>query len=165
MGDVMDALTVTPPCVVDLSVLPKERAPCAKCGKKHHIYCGADLCLTLPPSHAAALPTVRLPLRLHVLRGKEDPNKATGAHAMLLAPHDTEIYYLPELPEYKDPSRVLLLYPSPASTPVSELDVADYDTLLVVDCTWNKVGSVMQNPVFGAFKHMWVKKECCRPAD
>lgn len=158
-------LTLTPPLRLDTSILPTERAPCPKCSRKRFHYCGEDLVAALPPG-STPLPTVRLPLKLHVLRGKENPEKATGAHAVLLAPEDASIHYLPALPPYADPSRVLLLYPSPTSTAVSEVDPAEFDTLLIVDCTYGGPACLLPHRALAPFflyAHLFIPRSTHLP--
>lgn len=154
---------------LDLGVrtpLPSGKAPCPRCTKKRQWYCPECLvAVDLGPGGAddappATLPRLRLPLKLHVLHGREEKNvtsKATGNHAAVLAPDDTAIFTLPDFPAYADPARTLLLFPSPTSRLVHQLpDLAAYDALVVVDTTWGKVGGVMQLPQVTAapFQHV-----------
>lgn len=100
---------------------------------------------------------LRLPLRLDILRGRDENSaKSTAAHAAVVAPESTKVWYLPDFPDYADPSRVLLLYPSPTSVPVESLNTADFDAVMVVDTTWQRVGGVMQMPEIAnkPFKHV-----------
>ena len=142
-----------PPTLHDLDLrlgvatpLPAGRGACARCRRAKQWYCPECL-LPIPYAGAAPLPRVRLPLALHVLRGREEKavtSKATGNHAAVVAPDDTTVFHLPDFPVYADPSRTLLLVPSPASKRISELpDLRRFDTLLVVDTTWQKVGGVL----------------------
>jgi hypothetical protein len=105
----------------DTDSLTKERTPCDKCGRRCQWYCPTCLVSVLPST-----PCVRLPVRLDILRGRDEiDTKSTSAHALALAPIDTRIYFLPNFPVYTDPRRVLVLYPCPTSVPISKLyDVA-----------------------------------------
>jgi hypothetical protein len=128
--------------MVDPDTLPSERLACGRCGRRHLHYCPD--CMVPAVGPGVQLPSVRLPLRVHILRGKEErASKSTSTHAAVLAPQDVTVYYLPEFPVYERPERVLVLYPSPTSVPVTALDPASYDTVIVLDTTWNKAGSVL----------------------
>lgn len=156
--------TTSAPTALDLKLrlgmphpLPPGKAACVKCRKNKQWFCPECLIPCMP--EGLALPQIRLPLKLHVLRGREEKavtSKATGTHAKILAPQDTTIYQLPDFPHYADPSRTLLLFPSPTSKLITQLpDLSKFDTLLVVDTTWQKVGGVMQLPQLAApFQHV-----------
>ena len=156
-----------PPSALDLHLrgIPElsgaVKGECPTCHKKRLLYC-ADCAVAVTSVNEAtsvmSLPRVRLPLRLHILRGKEEtPAKSTATHAAVLAPEDTTIYSLPDFPKYDDPKRVLLLFPSPKSCTVRQLpDLDAFDTVLVVDTTWQKAGSVLLMPevVDAPFTHV-----------
>lgn len=141
--------------------LPPARTSCSQCGKKKQWYCPE--CLLPCNVEGVQFPRIRMPLKLHVLRGREEKavtSKATGNHAAVVAPDDTAIHHLPDFPSFPDPSRVLLLFPSPTSKLVSELpDLDAFDSVLVVDTTWQKIGGVMQLPELAApFQHVAISR-------
>jgi hypothetical protein len=135
-----------------------ERFPCPACGAKFSNYCGACCAPCLPPSRAA--PVVRLPLRVEVLRGKEESNSKSTAAMVATCSPDVRIWRLPEFPSFADPRRVALLYPSPQSVPVTSLEARDFDALLVIDTTWSRAGGVLQTPQMAApFVHVHLQGE------
>lgn len=130
------------------------RQRCGVCSKNVQYYCG-ECCVAVV--EALKQPLVRLPLTLDVLRGVEEAGvKSTASHAPILASPVRMFKLGSEFPEYADARRVLLLYPSPTSVPVSALpDLSAYDSLAVVDTTWVKVGRVFQMPQLAApFTHV-----------
>ena len=131
--------------------LPAERAPCPKCGRRKLYYCPECLLPTGP------LPRVMLPLHVAVLRGADEKaEKSSSAHLAVLAPDNSSIHLLPDFPRIDDPEGVLLLFPSPASKLVRELpDLSRFHTIIAIDTTWGKVGSVLQMPELAApFQHV-----------
>jgi hypothetical protein len=69
---------------------------CARCGKASWNYCGECCLPCLPPGVRA--PAVRLPLRVEVLRGKEETAaKSTASMLAASSPH-VRIWQLPAFP-------------------------------------------------------------------
>jgi hypothetical protein len=105
-------------------------------------------------------PSVRLPLRVEILRGKEESDSKSTAAMVATSSPDVRIWKLPAFPPFADPRRVALLYPSPQSVPVTSLDAADFDALLVIDTTWSRAGGVLQMPQLAApFVHVHLQGE------
>ena len=74
--------------------LPSVRISCPTCDRKCMWYCPTCLKSLLPST-----PRVRLPIRLDILRGRDEiDTKSTSAHAIALAPDDTRIFFLPNCP-------------------------------------------------------------------
>ena len=134
------------------------KVACAGCGKGCFNYCGHCCLPCLPPG--APAPRVRLPLRVEVLRGKEEtPSKSTASMLASSSP-DVRIWQLPAFPPIADARRVLLLYPSPASVPVTEVDPSAFDALIVIDTSWQRAGGVLQLPQLAApFVHVHLRGE------
>jgi hypothetical protein len=129
----------------------RERGTCVSCGRKVKIFC-ADCSIVVA---GVTLPVVRIPLRIDVLRGKEEKADKSTASALAVLSPDVRIWKLPDFPVVADASRVLLLYPSPTSVAVDTLDVRNYDALIVVDTTWARAGGVLQlADLAGAFVHV-----------
>ena len=134
------------------------KVTCEKCGKKSLNYCAACLLPCLPPGVPA--PLVRLPLRVEVLRGKEESADKSTASMLAASSPDIRIWHLPDFPPIADARRVLLLYPSPTSVPVTEVDPAAFDALIVIDTTWQRAGGVLQLPqLAGPFVHVHLRGE------
>jgi hypothetical protein len=89
-------------------------------------------------------------LRVEILRGKEESETKSTASMLAASSPDVRIWELPAFPPIGDPRRVLLLYPSPTSVPVTSLDPGAFDTLLVIDTTWQRAGGVLQLPQLAA---------------
>ncbi|KAJ3066904.1 DTW domain-containing protein 1 [Podochytrium sp. JEL0797] len=79
----------------------------------------------------------------------EKLTKSTSVHAKVVAPEDTTLFVedckalganLGGLltDRYPDPSRVLLLFPSKNAKPLSQLPRSSFDTLIVLDGTWQQ---------------------------
>jgi hypothetical protein len=131
---------------------------CERCGKASWNYCGECCLPCLPPGVRA--PAVRLPLRVEVLRGKEETAAKSTASMLAASSPDVRIWLLPAFPPIADARRVLLLYPSPSSVPVTEVDAAAFDALLVIDTTWQRAGGVLQLPQLAApFVHVHLRGE------
>ncbi|KAJ3009949.1 UNVERIFIED_CONTAM: DTW domain-containing protein 1 [Siphonaria sp. JEL0065] len=122
------------------------RTPACK-GASWYLFCPI-CCHPLPDApHPSAS---RLPLELHMYRHPgEKVSKSTSVHAKVVAPEDTSLFVedcralgrdedgiLRE--RYPDPSRVLLLFPSETSKPLSELPRTSFDKLIVLDGTWTQ---------------------------
>lgn len=137
----------------DISLLPNGRTNCPKCTKRSQWYCSTCFVPTIDES---LIPSVKLPIRVDVLRGREEKDsKSTAAHIAVMSKEDTTLWRLPDFPKYKDPSKVLLLYPSPTSIPASSIKFEEYEALIVVDTTWNKASGVMQLPELAQpFQHV-----------
>ena len=138
-----------------LAAVASLKSACPSCGKKKPLYCPDCLVPT-----SAALPTVRLPLKLDILRGTDEKaSKSTAGQAVVLAPSDARIFYLPAMPHYEDPTRVLLLYPSHTALPARRLpDLSAFDTVLVVDTTWQKSSGVMGRLAAQPFTHVLIEE-------
>ena len=115
------------------------RVACPQCSRRCVFFC--ESC-HIPLG--VSLPAVRLPLRVEILRGKEETDARSTASALASLSPDVRIWRLPAFPPNVNPSRTLLLYPSPTSVPVSSIDVRDFDSLLVIDTTWGRAGGVLQ---------------------
>lgn len=73
--------------------------------------------------------------------------KSTAAHVATLCPEQTKVFNLPTFPEHEDPSTVCLLFPSPFSKCVSQLeDLSKYTAVMAVDTTWHGVAAVLVDP-------------------
>ncbi|KAI8853366.1 DTW domain-containing protein [Chytridium lagenaria] len=138
-------------------LLDAERVLCSVCRRSQMVYC-PNCCI--PLGHQA--PNVSLPIPLDIYRHpREVIGKTTSVHAKLVSPGHVNIFVddfkrdsLEELTKrYPDPSRVLLLFPTPDSVPVTEIDISAYDRLVVLDGTWKHARSMS-----AALEHFNFKK-------
>lgn len=142
--------SVRPVTLLDLDLsIPElsmsERGACSVCGKRSHFYCAEHFTSTVPAG-SAPLPVVRLPLRVDILRGADErAESSSAAHALVLAPGSCRIFYLPgEVPSYAQPARTLVLFPGPGSVTVRALpDLDAFDTVIIIDTTWQKGGKAL----------------------
>jgi len=95
------------------------------------------------------VPEVKLPLPLHIIHHRgEKLSKATGVHALVLAPSTTHIHHFPDLPPC-DPSEAVMLFSTPDAVPQSELsdeDFAKVKAIYVIDSTWQQSTVIRQDP-------------------
>ena len=126
------------------------RDECAGCGARCKYYCFR--CLALPPTLAAHVPQLTLPLQLDVvLHFGEKRSKSTGIHAPILAPDSAVL-----VPFNKgdaetamaqlDPSSSVLLFPAPDALPVHEVVARGRSIrrVIAIDSTWQRAGSVLR---------------------
>lgn len=86
------------------------RERCPHCGRSRMFYCYN--CFTALPSLADHLPKVKLPYKVHIIKHPgERCGKSTAVHAAVLASEDVVIFTYPEIPEYTDTVRAVLVFP------------------------------------------------------
>ena len=137
-----------------------DRHYCSICNRKQSTYCA--FC-EIPLNHQS--PKVNIPINVDIYRHwNEKPQNSTTVYCKLVAPEKTKIYEfqgddsefeLKILAErYQDHSRVVLLYPTPDSVSLSELEEGSFDTLAVIDGTWNQAKPMAK--IFGkmGFRHV-----------
>jgi DTW domain-containing protein YfiP len=114
------------------------RSVCPKCAKSCSLYC--PHCL-LPIRH---LPTqVKLPITLDIYRHpQEHPTKSTTTHPLLISPNQVTLNISKTLKLYDQPERILLLFPSPSAKSLSEININEFDRLIVIDGTWSQAKSI-----------------------
>ncbi|XP_049887692.1 tRNA-uridine aminocarboxypropyltransferase 1 [Pectinophora gossypiella] len=96
------------------------RSPCPRCGKSRMYFCYT--CFVPVSPLEGHLPQCRLPIKVDIIKHRREiDGKSTAAHAAVLAPEDVKIYTYPDVPEYKNDGRTVLLYPGTNSRTVREL--------------------------------------------
>ncbi|KAJ2994167.1 DTW domain-containing protein 1 [Globomyces sp. JEL0801] len=106
-------------------------------------------------------PTVHLPIPLDIYRHpREHAQKTTTTHCKLTS-HDHVNIIIDDLQnpdaivgQYTDPSRVLLLFPSKDSVPLSTIDRNSFDRLVVIDGTWSQAKGMCHRLNGKGFKHV-----------
>lgn len=109
-------------------------------------------------AEAGTVPLISLPLNVHVLHEpNEKLSKSTAVHAKVVAPESVEFHEAPgDVPDYSLPEyagSTVLLFPSPDAPLLEELPperVAAIRTVVFVDSTWAKAGSVCRLPAVAA---------------
>ena len=71
-----------------------KRCQCPGCGAAHRFYCPNCRLLVGEPSGAQSFSADPLPLRVEVVL-RDDPSKATGVHAAVLAPESVTVRNFP----------------------------------------------------------------------
>lgn len=130
----------------------RERRSCPKCGKKRLFYCYDCLIVTHPESHPSP---VSLPLNVYVLfHHGELRSKSTSLAASTISP-DIHVIEYPEIPSVLTPDDTLLLYPSPQSVEIYEIENVDrYKNVVFVESTWQKSRGVVKDERVRGFKHV-----------
>eukprot|EP00741_Cyanophora_paradoxa_P025339 tig00000367_g24458.t1 len=159
-GDPFDALGIWPR---DPLFRAGKRVQCDTCGAQRKYYCYTCCKVLLAPEDAPRaaelIPSVQLPIHLDVVQHwQELRGKSTAVHAQVLCPGRVSLYTFPEeVPQYDDPSRVLLLFPSPEAVSMEEMSLEElrsYERVLVVDCTWNQAHAIVTDPRLAALRRV-----------
>ena len=122
----------------DESLLSGGRGPCPHCTTQFWLYC--QKCL-VPINHTPPVVHLSKPMTIYK-HPRELKGKSTAPHAKILCPDDVELLEhdlegYEDAPRY-DPSRTLLLFPSPQSIGLDEVDPSSFDRLVVLDGTWRQ---------------------------
>ncbi|KAI8910212.1 DTW domain-containing protein [Gorgonomyces haynaldii] len=130
--------------------LEAERTECPQCHGSYKLYC--QECAI--PFHNA--PKVQLPVQMDIYRHPAElKGKTTSTHAQVLAPEQVRIIVsdCTQIDE-PNPSRALLLYPSPTSVPLSQIPRDSFDKLVVIDGTWRQAKAMSKRLGTKGFKHV-----------
>eukprot|EP01135_Chromosphaera_perkinsii_P007838 Nk52_evm30s1020 gene=Nk52_evmTU30s1020 len=63
------------------------------------------------------------------------------------------------MPDFKDPSRVLLLFPSNDAKEVADLSPNDFDEVAFIDSTWQQTRSILIDPRLQACTKVKIKSQ------
>ncbi|XP_078584779.1 tRNA-uridine aminocarboxypropyltransferase 1-like [Branchiostoma floridae x Branchiostoma japonicum] len=86
------------------------RTVCPKCQQSRKYFCYT--CYVLVAELEGKVPKVKLPFKVDIIKHpKEVDGKSTAAHAAIIAPEDVRIYTYPIIPEFSDPSKVVVVFP------------------------------------------------------
>ncbi|XP_035659352.1 tRNA-uridine aminocarboxypropyltransferase 1-like [Branchiostoma floridae] len=86
------------------------RTVCPKCQQSRKYFCYT--CYVLVAELEGKVPKVKLPFKVDIIKHpKEVDGKSTAAHAAIIAPEDVRIYTYPIIPEFSDPSKVVIVFP------------------------------------------------------
>ncbi|KAJ3271349.1 DTW domain-containing protein 1 [Terramyces sp. JEL0728] len=129
------------------------RSKCPKCQASVSIYCPD---CSLPIGHQP--PAIDLPIHVDILRHPgENHQKTTTTHCKLIARDKTTIYIdrIDEnFADKYDTERVLLLFPSEKSVPLSDIKPSSFDRLLVIDGTWKQAKGMAHRLQSMNFRHV-----------
>ncbi|XP_072029647.1 tRNA-uridine aminocarboxypropyltransferase 1-like [Amphiura filiformis] len=98
----------------------KDRSFCPKCHASRKYFCYT--CIIPMPEVASSLPTVSLPVHIDIIKHpREIDGKSTAVHAAIIAPNDVTIYTYPDIPQFEDKAKVLLVYPTDNAVTLKDL--------------------------------------------
>ena len=138
--------------------LNKERAECPKCKRKRMHYCYNCICAV--GNLKDQIPCVNLPLTAHVVKHpKEKASKSTAIQAGVLSPSFVKIHHFPDVPSFKDPEKVLLLFPSDDAVGLGDLKREDFEDVVFIDCTWQQTASILRDGRFESFKKVKISSK------
>lgn len=134
-------------------LLTHKRSLCPNCGKSEHLYCPA---CSIPLGHSP--PKVSLPVKVDLYRHPhENEGKTTTTHAKVISPQDVEIIVSSTIKSYQNPRRILLLFPSKSSLPISQIDPTSFDKLVVIDGTWKQARAMAHSVKDIPFQHVKIE--------
>ncbi|XP_022119767.1 tRNA-uridine aminocarboxypropyltransferase 1 [Pieris rapae] len=110
----------------DVLLSLKSRNPCPRCYKSRMYFCYT--CYVPVSTLEGRIPFCNLPIKVDIIKHKREiDGKSTSAHAAVLAPQDVNIYTYPNIPQYDEDERVVLLYPGTDACTVPELFTGRYE--------------------------------------
>ncbi|XP_066268932.1 tRNA-uridine aminocarboxypropyltransferase 1-like [Branchiostoma lanceolatum] len=96
------------------------RTVCPRCQLSRKYFCYT--CYVLVAELEGKVPEVKLPFKVDIIKHpKEVDGKSTAAHAAILAPDDVRIYTYPIIPEFSDPSKVVVVFPGSNALSLEDL--------------------------------------------
>ncbi|OQS05521.1 hypothetical protein THRCLA_02371 [Thraustotheca clavata] len=123
------------------------RAPCPECKKSSKFYC-ATCCVSVGVPENTTVPCIRLPLKVDILF-QDKLKKSTAPQGKVIAPQDIAIVPFPYVDGHTlayDPSKCVVVYPSNDALVLEELDdLASIDTLIFIDCPWQKGPAILND--------------------
>lgn len=85
---------------------------------------------------------LKLPVKVDIIKHRREiDGKSTAAHAAVLAPKDVNIYTYPNVPEYDNDGRTVLLYPGAEAKTVRELFTGKQDKATYAELMLTKLPS------------------------
>ncbi|RMX56343.1 hypothetical protein pdam_00004462, partial [Pocillopora damicornis] len=95
-----------------------ERRPCPKCQASRKYYCYT--CYITVGLDRSLIPTVHLPIKVDIIKHqKELVGKSTATHACILAPGNVSIHNFPEVPDFQEKEKVIIVFPAEGVNSVS----------------------------------------------
>ncbi|PVU89048.1 hypothetical protein BB561_005588 [Smittium simulii] len=134
----LELVETSPAQILDTCI----RQPCPNCKSQIKYFCYN--CYFICPEISEHIPTINLPLKLHVFKHHQElSGKSTAIHAKILAGNTTCIINYPsEEGVSLDPAKCLLLYPGADAKTMQELQeegkLAEYTDIIVIDGTWKQ---------------------------
>eukprot|EP00897_Mesotaenium_endlicherianum_P010569 jgi/Mesen1/9540/ME000064S08884 len=128
------------------------RNVCHVCGRSRQLFCYD--CLEVL-TERASVPHLQLPASLHIILHRDERRSAcTGVHAALLAPASVALYKQgAPLPTF-DPASTVLLFPSPQSVPIDEVDTEAVKSVVVVESKWKGSQAILNDPALSRLPHV-----------
>ncbi|CEP14762.1 hypothetical protein [Parasitella parasitica] len=106
----------------------------------------------------SSIPSVKLPVHLDVIKHhKELDGKSTAIHARIISPDDVQIHIWPQIPDFTDPERTLLLFPGPDAKNLTDVPRESFDKIVVIDGTWKQAKQITKNtPVLNKMQQVTI---------
>ncbi|KAG1464349.1 hypothetical protein G6F46_001582 [Rhizopus delemar] len=118
-----------------------KRLPCPKCNKSVKYFC--YVCFNVVGMNRSEIPTVQLPVFLDIIKHpKELDGKSTAVHAKIVAHDHVSLHTWPNIPEYENPERTLLLFPGPNAKRLHDIPRDTFDRIAVIDGTWIQANQI-----------------------
>ncbi|KAI7906654.1 DTW domain-containing protein [Cokeromyces recurvatus] len=122
----------------------QQRSPCPICKKTVKYFCYK--CYQIVGMQRSDIPQVELPIHLDVIKHhKELDGKSTAVHAKIIADKDVDIYTWPDVPQFEQPERTLLLFPGPGAKQLKDIPRDSFDKVVVIDGTWIQARQIANN--------------------
>eukprot|EP00058_Branchiostoma_floridae_P021845 XP_002607335.1 hypothetical protein BRAFLDRAFT_113907 [Branchiostoma floridae] len=141
------------------------RTVCPKCQQSRKYFCYT--CYVLVAELEGKVPKVKLPFKVDIIKHpKEVDGKSTAAHAAIIAPEDVRIYTYPIIPEFSDPSKVVIVFPGLNALSLEDLSKkqqgllkepplkrqrteqrasAPFERVIFIDSTWNQTHRIFND--------------------
>ncbi|XP_039494547.1 tRNA-uridine aminocarboxypropyltransferase 1 [Drosophila santomea] len=108
--------------IADHSVLDtiEGRHNCHLCNRSRKFFCYS--CYVPVGELEELLPRLELPLQVDIIKHKKEiDGKSSAVHAAVLAPQHVRIHTFPDIPDYREESGVVLIFPSATALAVPQL--------------------------------------------
>ncbi|CAO3664777.1 unnamed protein product [Rhizopus stolonifer] len=118
-----------------------QRLACPSCNKSVKYFC--YVCFLVVGMDKSKVPDVKLPVPLDIIKHpKELDGKSTAIHAKIIAKDNVHLHTWPNIPEYENPERTLLLFPGPNAKRLGDIPRETFDRIAVIDGTWIQANQI-----------------------
>ncbi|CAH3131095.1 unnamed protein product [Pocillopora meandrina] len=143
-----------------------ERRPCPKCQASRKYYCYT--CYITVGLDRSLIPTVHLPIKVDIIKHqKELVGKSTATHACILAPGNVSIHNFPEVPDFQEKEKVIIVFPAEDAVTLEKIrlnqdrqnpDSSDAGALLhrvvFIDSTWQQCHQIITDKKLKGLKRV-----------
>ncbi|XP_068715956.1 tRNA-uridine aminocarboxypropyltransferase 1-like [Montipora capricornis] len=146
-----------------------ERRPCPNCRASRKYYCYE--CYVTVGVERNLIPTVKLPIKVDIVKHQGELfGKSTATHACILAPDDVTIYGYPAVPEFKDQSKAIVVFPAEDAVSLKTIgethhnntctdsiqspdsDSSLFDRVVFIDSTWQQCHKIVTDRRLGGLQ-------------